>query len=73
MKAEGLLTIVSRLPQSTNGNARFLIMIGDDVCRTAPDSCLADHVKNLDGRQVTASIRDYYGQPTLEDINAKID
>lgn len=64
----GKLKIIQRLPSSFNGNPRYLLSIGDTVCRTAPDSPLAYSVTNYDGKMVSAEIGNYYGHPTLKGI-----
>jgi hypothetical protein len=66
----GQLEIIQRLPQSLNGNARFLCMIDGYICRTAVDSCYADAVKNLAGKKCVAILGTHYGQLTIDSIEA---
>jgi len=70
---EGTLRILDRLPQSVNGNARFHCALDMKfytiVFRTAVDCCLADYVKNYNGRAVECAIGHHYGHPTLDKIN----
>lgn len=61
----GTLTIVDRLPSSVNGNPRYLLLIGETVCRTAPNSDLAYGVRNFEGKTVRAVVGTYRGKPTL--------
>jgi hypothetical protein len=64
----GLLTIIKRLPQSTNGNPRFLLTVDGWTCRTSVDCSLGYKVKNLDGKTVEAVIGTHYGQATLASV-----
>jgi hypothetical protein len=64
----GRLNIIERLPQSTNGNARFLLEVDGWTCRTAVDSSIANDVKNFDGKRVDAIIGTHYGMATLSDV-----
>jgi hypothetical protein len=64
----GLLTIIKRLPQSTNGNPRFLLKVDDWTCRTSVDCSLGYTVQNLDGKTVEAVIGTHYGQATLNSV-----
>tara|TARA_R110000851_G_scaffold266824_1_gene419282 strand:+ start:243 stop:482 length:240 start_codon:yes stop_codon:yes gene_type:complete len=61
----GRLNIIERLPQSANGNARFLLEVDGWTCRTAVDSSIANDVKNFDGKRVDAIIGTHYGMATL--------
>lgn len=69
---EGILQIIERLPQSRNGNARFLIAINDGYalpyCRTAVDSSLTNNVKNYVGKRVKAGIGTLRGYATLDSL-----
>jgi hypothetical protein len=64
----GKMEIIKRLPQSLNGNARFLIRVDGWTCCTPVDSCLADYVKNYDGKIVEAIIGTHYRSATLDEI-----
>jgi hypothetical protein len=64
----GILAIVSRLPQSAEGNPRFYIMIGGVPCTTTVDSALAYTVQSMQGKVVTAQIGTHYNTASLEDV-----
>ena len=68
MKHKGKLEIIERLKHSINGNPRFLLRVGDCVCRTAPDSSLGYSVQNWEGQKVVATIKTYYGKATVKRI-----
>jgi hypothetical protein len=67
----GLLRIIKRLPQSTNGNARFLVTVDGWTCCTAVDSSIADDVKNFRDKVVEAVIGTHYGKATLDSLVLK--
>lgn len=62
----GELHIIKRLPQSMNGNARFMVYIGGFSCVTPVDSSVADRVKNYAGKQCKAMIGTHYGVAMLD-------
>jgi hypothetical protein len=64
----GTLQILKRLPSSTSGNPRYLLLIGDTVCQTSVDSSLAYSVPNYEGYTVEATIGTHYGKATLNTI-----
>jgi len=68
----GTLTILERLPNSLNGNPRFLAAALDKgtgfTFRTAPDSHIAYKLSNYEGKQVQVVIGTYYGKTTLHSI-----
>ena len=64
----GKLVVGSRMPQSTNGNPRFIVSVDGFTCRTAPDSPLGYDVQSLNGRYVQATIGTYYGHATLDSL-----
>lgn len=64
----GTLEILKRLPQSENGNPRWLCNIGGMVCRTSVDSSLGYKVPNLDGKEVRARVGVHYRTATIADI-----
>ena len=64
----GMLEIIERLPNSVNGNPRYLLRIDGFTCRTAPDSMHAYGVTNFEGKTVTATIGTYHGKATLNTI-----
>jgi hypothetical protein len=64
----GTLEIIERLPQSRNGNPRYLVSVDGSVCRTAPDSQVAYVLSNFEGKKVEAKIGTHYGVATLADI-----
>lgn len=68
-KHEGILEILSRLPNSPYGNPRYLLKVDGWTCRTSPDSALAYRLPNYDGQTVTATIKMYYGYATLVDCD----
>lgn len=65
--ATGKLEIVERMRNSTNGNPRFLVSVGDTLLRTKPDSAYAYGIENDVGHDVTANIISYFGHATLAD------
>jgi hypothetical protein len=65
----GHLCIIKRLPQSTNGNARFMVTVDGWHCRTGVDSGVVDDVKNMEGKVVDAVIGTHYGVPTLDSLS----
>lgn len=64
----GRLRVIERLPSSINGNPRYMLMIGSEICRTAVDSGHAYGVTNYDGKIVKATIGRHYGKLTLGTI-----
>lgn len=70
----GTLHIIERLPNSVNGNPRFLCFINRDIggtgwtFRTKPDCSYSYDIQNLNGKRVTATIGEYYGKCTLNTI-----
>jgi len=64
----GKLEIIKRLPQSANGNPRYLLRVDGFTCCTAVDSHHAYEVPNMDGQNVIATIGTHYGKPTLNTI-----
>jgi len=63
---EGTLEIVKRLPNSTNGNPRYLLRVDGWTCRTAVDDSFAYTIEKLDGKKVKAYIGMHYGVATLD-------
>jgi hypothetical protein len=64
----GKLEIIERLPNSVNGNPRYLCRIDGWTCRTTPDSSLAYSITNWDGKHVSAIIGSHYGLASIADI-----
>ena len=67
----GTLHIRARMPNSRNGNPRFVVQVGDVVGCTTPDSALAYDVQNLEGKEVRAGFGWHYGRiqaDTIEEV-----
>ena len=64
----GNLEIIKRLPSSINGNPRYLVSIGGVECYTAPDAGIAYGITNRKVQPVTATIKQYYGKPTIQTL-----
>jgi len=64
----GTLQIIDRLPNSANGNPRFILTIDGFTCYTAPDSAHGYAVQNHDGKRVKATIGTHYNKPTLHTL-----
>ena len=64
----GTLEIIDRLPNSVNGNPRYLLRVDGHTCRTAVDSMLAYSITNYEGLRVEAIIGTHYGKATLASI-----
>jgi len=66
----GVLEIVDRLPNSRNGNPRYLLRIGGVTCRSAVDSSHGYSVPKFEGRRVEATIGTHRGVATLDTLRA---
>lgn len=64
----GNLEIIKRLHNSTNGNPRYCVRVGGVECYTAPDSMIAYSITNHRDKPITATIKQYYGKPTIQTI-----
>lgn len=64
----GKLEIIKRLPNSTNGNPRYIIQVDGFECRTQIDHQHGYKVPNFDGKIVEATIGGYYGCATLNTV-----
>ena len=64
----GTLRVIERLPNSVNGNPRYIVRIDGWTCRTTPDSSHGYRVTNYEGRRVVATIGTYYGRSALNSI-----
>lgn len=65
---QGKLEIIQRLPNSLNGNPRYLIRIDGFTCKTSVDSMHGYSVPNFDGKEVIATIGTHYGTQTLDSL-----
>lgn len=61
----GKLSIIERLQNSYIGNPRYLISVGDVVCKTGVDSIHGYSISNYEGCVVTAKIGTHRGVLTL--------
>lgn len=61
----GTLEMIKRLPQSENGNPRYLVRLDGFECRTAPDDSLGYSLPNHFDKEITAHIGTHYGKPTI--------
>jgi len=68
---QGKLEIIQRLPNSLNGNPRYLIRINGFTCKTAVDSMHGYCVTNFDGKEVIATIGTHYGTQTLDSLKGE--
>lgn len=66
----GTLNIIERLPNSTNGNPRFLLQVSGATFRTAVDSSHGYEVQNYEGKRVEVTIGTHYGKATLISLKA---
>ena len=64
----GKLEVIERLPNSRNGNPRYLCRIDGWLCATKPDSMLGYTITNHDSKTVKAEIGAYYGKATINNI-----
>ena len=64
----GKLEVIQRLPNSINGNPRYLLRINGITCKTAVDSTYGYCITNYDGKEVNATIGTHYGTATLDTI-----
>lgn len=64
----GKLEIIERLPNSINGNPRYLCRIDGYTFRTAPDSSYGYSLPNHDGKVTTVTLGTHYGKCTLNSI-----
>lgn len=69
---KGTLEIIQRLPSSRHGNPRYLVKVGDTVCRTAPDAALGYGITNYEGKEVIAIVGEHYGKATVQKIKEVI-
>lgn len=65
----GTLEVIKRLPNSRNGNPRYLLSLDGWTCRTKPDSDIAYGISKYIGKHVRGFIGSHYGVATLADIN----
>jgi hypothetical protein len=65
---EGLLEVLVKLPNSINGNPRYIISIDGFVCKTPVDSSYGYSVTNYDGKMVGATIGTHYRTATLNTL-----
>ena len=65
---QGKLEIVKRLPNSINGNPRYLLRVDGWTCRTPVDSGLGYCITNYNGKDVEATIGTHYGVSTLATV-----
>lgn len=72
-KHVGVLEILERLPNSGYGNSRFVVRIGEVVCRTKPNTRLAIDLERYAGREVIAAVGTYRGHLTLLDVDLPCD
>ena len=68
MKLTGKFNVVERLPNSANGNPRFLCMVDGVAFRTAPDSRFTPSITNYQDKIVTVKLRVFYARWTLAEI-----
>lgn len=61
----GKLSIIERLQNSHNGNPRYLISVGDVICKTGVDSMHGYSIGNYEGQMVKCTIGVHYKQATL--------
>lgn len=64
----GTLKIIERLKNSYYGNPRYLVTIGGVKAYTKPDSSIAYQLPNFEGQTIKALVRQYYGKPTIIEI-----
>lgn len=67
-KHAGLFEIIERLPNSKNGNPRYLVRVDGWTCRTPVDSSLGYMAQNFHGAIVQAIIGTHYGVSTLASV-----
>ena len=67
-KHTGILTIIQRCKQSSNGNPRYVVTLDGYTCRTEVDSSLGYSITNYDGCMVTAEIGTHYGTVTIQRV-----
>lgn len=65
----GTLRVIERMKNSTNGNPRFLVMVGDTVARTLPDAGYSYTIGNLEGQKVRAVIGEHRGRDHVASID----
>jgi len=63
---KGTLQILKRLPNSINGNPRYLISIDGFTCKTPVDSSYGYSITNYKDKEVSATIGTHYGTATLD-------
>lgn len=61
----GKLSIIDRLQNSHNGNPRYLISVGDVICKTGVDSVQSYGITNYKDQMVKCTIGVHYKQATL--------
>lgn len=61
----GKLSIIERLKNSHNGNPRYLISVGDVVCKTGVDYMHAYSITNYKNQMVKCTIGVHYRHTTL--------
>ena len=64
----GLLQVVERLPSSTNGNPRYLVVFDGYTCRTKIDCSIGYMIDNLDDKTCTGTIGTHYGSVHIDTI-----
>ena len=65
----GTLEIVERLPNSINGNPRYLLRVDGVTFKTAVDSSYGYSVSNFEGKTVEVTVGTHYGTATLNTIS----
>jgi hypothetical protein len=64
----GTLRIVKQLRNSKNGNPRFRCYVAGFHFNTKPDCMLSYDIRNLDGKEVVATIGTWRNNATLASI-----
>jgi hypothetical protein len=67
----GILELVKRLPQSANGNPRYLIRIDGHTARTQVDSSLSYSMPSYFGKRATVKIGTHYGIAQVDGFSIK--
>tara|TARA_R110000787_G_scaffold188437_1_gene300216 strand:+ start:555 stop:821 length:267 start_codon:yes stop_codon:yes gene_type:complete len=72
----GILNKVERMPNSYNGNPRYLVSITSEymgntfLARTKPDASLGYSIDNHFGKKVSAILGSYYGHLSITNVEA---
>ncbi len=64
----GTLKYVSRLPNSTNGNPRYLCAVDGYTFRTKVDSSMGYAISNYWDKEVAVTLGTHYGLLTLDTL-----